>query len=165
MKDGSGKWPGWMVNSSQVSSGGGAALGGDAVSVAGCMADADADADADPKALLLLLLVCNDGGPPSNGLLLPNGLLVLTCTPPKLASRLCAKGDFGKPTSASTLLLLVFGLDGKDGLTGGDDTLFPRPPSLVAVLGILLPPNDCWRLLLRWLLEWIWTAVNTCRRG
>ena len=75
MKDGSGKWPGWMVNSSQVSSAGGAALGGDAASVAGCMADADADAD--PKALLLLLLVCNDGGPP------PNGLLLLTRAPPK----------------------------------------------------------------------------------
>lgn len=41
----------------------------------------------------------------------------------------------------STLLLLVFGLDRNDGLAGGDDILFPRPPSLVAVLGILVPPN------------------------
>lgn len=85
MNAGSGKWPGWMVNSSQVSSADGAALGGNAVSGASCIADADADAD--PKALLLLLLlVCNDGGPPPNGLLLPSGLLVLTCAPPKLVS-------------------------------------------------------------------------------
>ena len=86
MNAGSGKWPGWMVNSSQVSSADGAALGGNAVSGASCIADADADADPKALLLLLLLLVCNDGRPPPNGLLLPSGLLVLTCAPPKLVS-------------------------------------------------------------------------------